>query len=66
MKENTMKAAVFEKQGSAFFIIKEIPIPSAESGQLLIKVESAGANFSGAKSSTFQNQRQRQRSHCGD
>lgn len=45
----TMKAARVLSQGSAQFDIVDLPIPSPSPGQVLIKVESAGVNFSDVK-----------------
>jgi NADPH:quinone reductase-like Zn-dependent oxidoreductase len=44
-----MKAAVVQKRGPALFRLQEVPIPAPGPGQVLIKVESAGVNFSDVK-----------------
>lgn len=45
----TMKAARVHRRGAAVFSIDRVPVPEPEPGQVLIKVESAGVNFSDVK-----------------
>lgn len=46
---STMRAARVDAQGAAHFQIAEVPTPEPGPGQLLIRVESAGVNFSDVK-----------------
>ena len=46
---HNMKAAVVEQQGPALFVVRETPVPLPGPGQVLIRVESAGVNFSDVK-----------------
>jgi len=45
----TMKAARVHQRGPAVFSIDTVPVPVPQAGQLLVKVESAGVNFSDVK-----------------
>lgn len=44
-----IKAAVVAKRGPALFQLEDIALPAPGPGQILIKVESAGVNFSDVK-----------------
>jgi NADPH:quinone reductase-like Zn-dependent oxidoreductase len=47
--QQTMKAARVHQQGKAEFRIEEVPVPKPGPGQVLIRVEAAGVNFSDIK-----------------
>ncbi len=49
MTTQHMKAARVHQRGEAKFVLEEVPTPQPSPGQLLIKVESAGVNFSDVK-----------------
>ena len=49
MTSNLMKAARVYKRGPSVFELESIPVPEPGPGQLLIRVESAGVNFSDVK-----------------
>lgn len=49
MTPNTMTAAVVQKQGAAISDLQSQPVPSPGPGQILIRVEAAGVNFSDVK-----------------
>lgn len=49
MIESTMKAARVHARGAAKFSIDTIPTPEPGPGQVLVRVESAGVNFSDVK-----------------
>lgn len=49
MTPQTMTAAVVPHQGAADFVIETHPVPTPGPGQILIRVEAAGVNFSDVK-----------------
>ncbi len=49
MIASSMKAARVHKQGDDLIHIDDVPVPQPSPGQLLIKVEAAGVNFSDVK-----------------
>ncbi|MEL6760481.1 MAG: zinc-binding dehydrogenase, partial [Myxococcota bacterium] len=46
---NTMKAACVHKQGDSRIVVEDVPTPEPGPGQILIRVDSAGVNFSDVK-----------------
>jgi NADPH:quinone reductase len=49
MTPSTMTAAVVARQGAADFVLETHPIPTPGPGQILIRVEASGVNFSDVK-----------------
>jgi len=49
MTPSTMTAAVVARQGAADFALETYPIPTPGPGQILIRVEASGVNFSDVK-----------------